>query len=103
MADRSHSAAALAELNKVLDAKPHVDGHTLSAATHELSALRDTIATRQRQVGAAADSRRRLEQVNAVISVVLGVRFPLGSVPWPELEQARDWLAQLADDDVTEG
>lgn len=87
---------ALAELDKALAAKPRVDGHTLSAATHHLSLLRDSIAVRQREVGQTPDSRRRLEHVNAVVSVVLGVHFPLGSIPWDELEKARGWLATLA-------
>jgi hypothetical protein len=90
---------ALAELDKALAAKPRVDGHTLSAVAHSLSLLRDSIAMRQREVGQTQDSRRRLEHVNAVISVVLGVHFPLGSVPWDELEKARDWLSRLADEE----
>jgi hypothetical protein len=90
---------ALAELDKALAAKPRVDGHTLSAAAHHLSLLRDSIAVRQRDAGPNPDSRRRLEHVNAVISVVLGVHFPLGNVPWDELEKARGWLAKLADEE----
>jgi hypothetical protein len=96
----SHARIALAELDKVLSAKPHVDGPMLSVAVHELSLLRNMMATRQHKVGATTDTRRRLEHVNAVISVVLGVHFPLGSVPWAELEKARGWLAKLIDDDL---
>ena len=33
--------------------------------------------------------------VAAVISVVLGVHFPLGDIPWDELEKGRAWLADL--------
>jgi hypothetical protein len=99
---KSHSAAALAELDKVLDAKPHVDGHTLSVATQQLSALRDKMATQQRNIGPTPDSRRRLEHINAVISVVLAVHFPSGSVPWPELQKARNWLADLVQEDAAE-
>jgi hypothetical protein len=91
---------ALAELDKALAAKPTVDGHILSAAVSNLSALRDSIAMHQRKLGQTPNSRRRLEHVNAVISVVLGVHFPLGSVPWDELEKARDWLAKVADDEA---
>jgi hypothetical protein len=91
---------ALGELDKALAAKPRVDGHTLSAAAHNLSLLRDGIAVRQRELGPTPDSRRRLEHVNAVISVVLGVHFPLGDVPWDELGKARDWVAKLADEET---
>ena len=98
MGSNESAHKALAELDKVLATKPHVDGHTLSVAAHELSLLRNAMADRQRDVGATADSRRRLEHVNAVISVVLAGHFPLGGVPWPELEKARGWLAGLADE-----
>jgi hypothetical protein len=94
--------AALAEVDKALAAKPRADGHALSAAAHNLSLLRDSIAARQRELGPTPDSRRRLEHVNAVISVVLGVHFPLGDLPWDELEKARDWLARLADEAARE-
>ncbi len=93
--------SALSDLDKVLAAKPRIDGHALSAAAHTLSLLRDGIAVRQRSDGQTADSRRRLQHVNAVISVVLGVHFPLGDVPWDELVKARGWLATIADEEPT--
>jgi hypothetical protein len=34
--------------------------------------------------------------VNAAISVIVGGQFPLGSVPWPEIEKVRNDLATLA-------
>lgn len=100
MASEPQAGAALAELDKALAAKPHVEGHTLSAAASELSLLRDRLAARQREIGPSPDSRRRLEHVNAVISVVLAGHFPLGNVPWAELEKARLWLAALAAEDT---
>ena len=102
MANEPHARAALTELDKVLTSKPHVEGHTMSVAASELSLLRDEMAARQRQIGPTADSRRRLEHVNAVISVVLAGHFPIGEVPWPELRRARDWLAALAGDAGTD-
>jgi hypothetical protein len=98
VANEAIARPALDKLDKALAAKPHPDAHAFSAAAHELSLLRDRMAAHQREIGATVDSRRRLEHVNAVISVVLAGHFPLGSVPWPELEKARDWLAKLADE-----
>lgn len=100
-ASESPGREALAELDQVLASKPHAEGHTFSAATHHLCLLRDRMAREQRERGADADSRRRLEHVNAVISIVLAGHFPLGGVPWPELQKARGWLAALvAEDDA---
>ena len=81
MASEAPAHAALAELDKALATKPHVEGHTLSAAAHELSLLRNNMAHRQRKHGPTPESRRRLEHVNAVISVVLAGHFPLGEHP----------------------
>lgn len=100
MANEAPAHAALAELDKALAAKPHIEGHTLSAAAHELSLLRNKMAERQREQGATPESRRRLEHVNAVISIVLAGHFPLGGIPWQELEKARGWLAALVDEDA---
>jgi hypothetical protein len=94
------AAAALAEIDKALAGKPRIDGHALSAAAHHLSVLRNGMAEEQREHGETQEARRRLEHVNAVISVVLGVHFPLGSTPWPELEKARDWLVNLTDEEA---
>ena len=89
---------ALAELDKALADKPYAEGHTFSAAAHHLCSVRDKLAMRQVREGADAASRKRLEHVNAVISVVLAGHFPLGSVPWEELAKARGWLADLVAD-----
>jgi len=88
--------AALAELDRALAARPHADGEAFSAATRHLCRARDGMIRRHREVGATAESRRRLEHVNAVISVLLAGHFPLGKIPWTELEKARGWLAELA-------
>jgi hypothetical protein len=99
----NNALLALAELDKALAAKPEVDGHVFSAAAHFLSLHRDGMAARQRETGATSESRRSLEHVNAVISVVLGAHFPLGSVPWTELEKARGWLIELTAQSRPEG
>lgn len=99
MANDSPARQALAELDQALAARPYAEGHTFSMAALHLSQLRDRMAAAQRDKGADATSRRRLEHVNAVISIVLAGHFPLGAVPWPELEKARGWLAELVEED----
>ncbi len=83
--DAAPGHAALACLDAVLAERPHADGHKLSAATRELSAFRNQLID--------GNERRRLGHVNAVISIVLAVHFPLGGIPWDELEKARAWLS----------
>ena len=87
---------ALAALAPVLARKPERDDHTLSEAAAELTTFRDAIIAEQRRGGIrSAEERRHLAHLNAVLSVVLGVHFPLGETPWDELQKARGWLADL--------
>ena len=83
---------ALASLDKAIAHKPRKDDADFAAALEHLCKLRDVLLAGARQ-GAA--SRERLGQVNALISVVLAGHFPLGNVPWPEVERARGVLAGM--------
>ncbi len=86
---------ALDEIKAAFVERSHADGHRFSAAALHLSGLRDMLAAAQRRDGATPESRQRLERVNAVISIVLACHFPLDTLPWNELEKARDWLAEI--------
>ncbi len=85
---------ALASLDKAIAHKPRKDDADFAAVAEHLCKLRDVLIAEARQGKAA--SRARLERVNALVSVVLAGHFPLGSVPWPELERARGVLAEMA-------
>jgi hypothetical protein len=87
---------SLSALNAAVASKPVVNGQAFSAATHQLCQLRDELARQQREQGPTDASRKRLERVNGVISVVLAGHFPIGAVPWDELDRARVWLADIA-------
>ena len=66
------------------------------AATRLLVALRDSQIARWRHSNAEPD-RQRLALINSVLSVVIGGHFPLGGIPWPQIEKAREVLASLAE------
>ncbi len=85
---------ALEEFDKVLAARPHQDGEAFSAATKALSALREEVIGHVRQDD-SAERRKRLSHLNAVLSVVMGGHYPLGEIPWDELEKARGWLEEI--------
>ena len=86
---------ALRHIDQALAEKPKKNDHALSAATLCLTEFRDQMIGQRREYGAASHSDERLEEVNAVISVVMGLHFPLGDPPWQELEKARGWLVKL--------
>ena len=85
---------ALQAVDKLLADRPEKVGHDFSEATRRLTAYRDAMITRWRQTRSEAD-RRQLERINATLSVVVGGQFPIGSVPWPQIERARADLADV--------
>ncbi|GJE41537.1 hypothetical protein [Methylobacterium soli] len=85
---------ALAALDRVLAQRPQKDDHGFSQATQCLSAFRDELIGAHRR---QACTREQLVHLNGVISVVLAGHFPLGDVPWGELDKARDWLKALVE------
>lgn len=86
--------ASLEALGKVIADKPHKVGPDFSATTRHLSAFRDELTAQFRAAGDEETHRvrERLSRVNAVISTVLAGHFPLGPIPWPEIEKAREQL-----------
>jgi len=90
--DSRPGLVALAALDDIIAARPHADQQLFSKATHCLSAFRDSLIADYRPGHPSATQRARLEQVNAVISILMAGHFPLGETPWRELEESRAWL-----------
>ena len=86
---------ALQAIDKLLRDRPEKVGHDFSEATRLLCAWRDRLIEEWRKTQETS-SRRDLERVNAAISVIVGGQFPLGGVPWPEIEAVRHNLETLA-------
>ena len=97
---------ALEALDRVLGEKPdggttkrgreHL-GEDFSETTRLLCGWRDILIQAQRREGPTPASRGHLQDINSVLSTVLGGHFPLGDIPWPQVEKARDVLAGLLD------
>jgi hypothetical protein len=98
MSRRAAEAAreAMGELDHVLTQRPSKDDHALSAAMAGLCLYRNALIEAARSGGAGA--RARLLHVNAVLSVVAAMQFPLGEAPWAELEGAAAELRELLAD-----
>ncbi len=95
MAPSVAGAQALAALDKALAERPHKDGHAFRRATEHLCVFRQEVIEALESDRAAPGGRERLERVNSIISVALAGNFPLGDVPWQEIEKARGWLASI--------
>jgi formate dehydrogenase major subunit len=86
---------AVAAIDRLLGDRPNKVGHDFSAATRHLAAWRDALVERWRR-SAAENDRHALERVNAGLSVILGGQFPLGQVPWSEIQRVRQDLSEIA-------
>jgi phosphohistidine phosphatase SixA len=87
---------ALTHLERVIAEAPVKDGPALAAALRSLGACRDGIVASHRH-RATELTRTLLDHVNAAISSVLAAQFPIGEVPWDELNKAHGWLRGVSD------
>jgi len=96
-ADANNAHEALAALDRALAHKPDKDDDDFTASLKHLSAFRDALTAKFRAAGndETRDVRAHLARVNAIISIVMAGHFPLGAIPWPEIEQARQHLAEV--------
>lgn len=81
---------ALAAVETLLAERPHKMGHDFSEATRCVVAFRDALIEQSRHA-VTPD----LEQANAVLAAIIGGHFPLGDVPWKQIQAARDQLARM--------
>ena len=92
--DNPSGQEALRHLDRAMAAKPRRDGESLSHAVNRLAIFRDHVIGAHRQEGGTR-YRTTLDRINAVISVILAAEFPIGEIPWEEVEKARSWLVEV--------
>jgi hypothetical protein len=90
------SDAVLRGLDRLLSDKPERETHDLSVVTRNLTAYRSHVIRSVREKGSPADSLDRLARLNAVISALYAVHYPIGLPPWQLLRKARNSFASLA-------
>jgi hypothetical protein len=88
---------ALEHIDQALAERPKMSDYVLSQATIRLAEFRDGLIAGWRRDGITPAQRKQLDHVNAVVTMVLGIHFPLDDAPWPELEKARVWLAEVVE------
>ena len=95
MLERRPGHKALAHVKRILEQRPKKDDHELSFATQCLAEFRENLIGLQRPGPSGERDRECLSHLNAIISVVMGMHFPLGNAPWGEFEKAQGWLEDL--------
>jgi len=91
---KSEGNKALAALDRALSSKPQKNGTAFAESTEHLCTMRDIMINERRN----QQPTDRLERLNAIISTSLAGHFPLGNIPWDEVQHAREKLKQLISD-----
>ncbi len=85
---------SLKHAQRILEQKPHKDDHALSHLTRCLGEFRERLIQADRR-GSHPEDRQRLSHLNAIISIVMAMHFPIGQAPWTEYEKACNWLEEI--------
>ncbi len=83
---------AVQALDQVLDERPNKINDELNEAVRCLVHSRDNLINLRRQ---GQDVQAKLDQVNAVLSIVVGSEYPLVGIRWERVQAARDAVASL--------
>lgn len=94
---RALCETAVAALDHVLAEHPDKINDELNEAARCLVRTRDGLIDQRRQ---GEDVQAQLDQINAILSVVVGSEYPLVGVRWQQVQAARDGLAALLADAI---
>ncbi len=96
---RGDCRAAIAALERAIQAPPLRVSQEADLAEREVVRARDAVIAhlRQNQNGESDHLHAILDQLNAVLSLVVAIEYPMSGVQRHLMEQARDALLKLAD------
>ena len=97
-APREHCRRALSVLDRVLEESPERMAGELPEAVRALVWLRDRLIELRRADPGSREVEARLGRTNAILSVVTGGEYPLVGVRRQRIVEARDALAELAEE-----
>ena len=87
--------ASVEALDRALAARPRRDGQAFSEATKPMCAYRDELRHVVRADPGDLDARRRLRAANLAVTLMLAGHYPLGDMPWDQLDALRTHLSAM--------
>ncbi len=85
-------------LDRALAARPRQDGQAFTEATKPICAYRDALRHGLRDNPGDPLARKRLKDANVAVSLLLAGHYPLGEMPWDQLETLRQHMAAMRQD-----
>lgn len=92
---RSEWDDALSAIESVLEDRPGKHVEEISQAVASLVRVRNRLTDVQRNKTPAPEASEHLRQVNAMLSVVASLEYPLAGLHWQRMELVRDGLAEM--------
>ncbi len=90
--------ASVEALGRAIAARPRRDGQAFTEATRPMCAYRDELRHALRAAPDDLAIRRRLKAANLAVTLMLTGHFPLGDMPWDQIEVLRDHLETMRRD-----
>jgi hypothetical protein len=99
---QARCSQAIEALDRALGLPAGKVGEPVDEAERATVRVRDGLIERLRQDGDAGDAKHRsaLKQVNAALSLIVAVEYPLGGVHRKLIQQSRDALQKVLDGDL---
>lgn len=89
---------ALSAIETVLEERPGEHLKEISQAVISLVRVRDRLIELQRSDRRSGEAARHLHEINAMLSVLGSLEYPLAGLRWKRIELVRDGLAQMLHD-----
>ena len=88
------------KLDRAIDLPPRELEQEVDQIQRDLVRLRDSFISELRcsESATLSASRRRLEEVNVALTLVVGVEYPVTAIKRSALEQARETLKKITDE-----
>lgn len=92
---RSEWEDALSSIETVLDERPGEHMKELSLAVRALVRARDRLIDVRRSEGLSPEGEEHLRSINAMLSVVASLEYPLAGLHWQRIKLVHEGLSQM--------
>lgn len=88
---------ALAQLEHIVERHPDKLSEAMAEAVRRLVRLRDELIDRRRGGDTSPMARDWLDRTNAILSLLVGAEYPVKSIHWKSVNEARDALREMVE------
>jgi hypothetical protein len=87
--------SALTQLEHIVEEHPQKISEAMAEAVGRVVRLRDRLIDERRQGDTSPDGKARLDRANGILSLLVGVEYPVKSIHWKSVCEARDAMKDM--------